>query len=166
MSKAYTDLALRCSRFDKMTRLVLFVLAYLSTDKGNVQTNLTDIMGAVNCHRQPTISAILATLEEAGVLSLNPGRYNLNIVLSWHWLTTHAFTPEQLSGFNYKTRTKNWLDDEETVTEEPKFTLPPAPTPAPPKPEPKDVIGEICRVRAEYKEKQDFLAIFPDARSK
>jgi hypothetical protein len=163
MSKSYTDAALRVSVFTNTTRSVLLFLAYVANDKGQCQINLRDIMTAVNCRRQKTISEILTVLQADGAIAKAPGRYSLNITLSWHWLSTHAYTPELLAQFDYKSRTKNFEDDDldvelpEEVQEQPA-----APEPTP-KPAPGPMMDDIVALIQKRNELLDFKAVFPDA---
>lgn len=105
MSKLHYDAALRCSQFTGITRLVLLVLAYASTDNGHCSLTLQDIMVQTNCHRQPTISGALAELQEAGAIT-RPNSFRTEMLVDWSWLHAHAMTPAQLAEFDYTSRSK------------------------------------------------------------
>jgi hypothetical protein len=81
MANAHITAAFRCKRFKGTTRLVLLYLADaaspLSAKQAKEQNKLpfgyckrkvTTIMAAVNCNRQPTISACLSELKCAGAI--------------------------------------------------------------------------------------------------
>lgn len=81
MANAHITAAFRCSKFKGITRLVLLYLAdaasSLSAEQAKSQKKLPfgyckrkhdKIMVAVNCYRQPTISACLSELKDAGAI--------------------------------------------------------------------------------------------------
>jgi len=103
----------RCSQFKGTAREVLLYLANCASpgqgeDKKNLplgycKRKLTTIMCALNIRRQPTITAAIKELKQAGAIKqwLKKGVSPLYFV-DLDWLKEHEFTDEQVASFDYE----------------------------------------------------------------
>lgn len=112
VSNQHITAALKCSKFEGVARLLLFVLAdsaSLGPKDGKGQPfgycyrTLQFLMSRCNKHRQQTVSAGLKELREAGAITVHYKKGGAPLFfVDLDWLQDNAQTEEQYAEFEYE----------------------------------------------------------------